>query len=178
MFPVCCATHIQLSTTPTFAHYQKSSLVRAFFVWYNSTAVYVNAFISLFPSMPYIIFLSQLLLAIILGAMIGWQRQHIGKAAGIRTYALVSLGSTLFTLLSLYGFTSDPGRVAGQILTGIGFIGAGTIIHKGGGVEGLTTAAGLWAMAAIGMAIGIGWYWQAAVATGIILLLLLIDDKK
>src|SRR3989338_652569 len=117
--------------------------------------------------MDYIIFIGQMLLSALLGGIVGWQRERAGKAAGLRTYAMVSLGSTLFTLLSIHGFAGamDPSRIAAQILTGIGFIGAGTIIHKQDGVEGLTTAAGLWAAAAIGMAVGVGWYWQAVIAT-------------
>ena len=104
--------------------------------------------------MPLFPFLGQMLLAIILGGLVGWQREHVGRAAGLRTYALVCMGSTLFTLLSSQAFFGgDPSRVASQIVVGIGFLGAGTILHKHGGIEFLTTAAGLWAMAAIGMAI-------------------------
>lgn len=125
--------------------------------------------------MDYPTFIVQLLLAILLGSAAGWQRERIGKAAGLRTYALVCMGSALFTILSIHGFGSvdgtDPSRIAAQILTGIGFIGAGSIIHKGGGgIEGLTTAAGLWAIAAVGMLIGVGWLLHAIIATvGIIL---------
>lgn len=115
--------------------------------------------------MEYLIFVGQILLSIGLGLVVGWQRHHIGKAAGVRTFALVSFGSTLFTLISFNSGALDPSRIAAQVLTGIGFIGAGTIIHKQDGVEGLTTAAGLWAAAAIGMAVGVGWYWQAVIAT-------------
>lgn len=125
--------------------------------------------------MTYSLFIIQLLLAILLGSATGWQRERIGKAAGIHTFALVCLGSALFTILSKYGFGSangtDPSRIASQILTGIGFIGAGSILHKGGGIEGLTTAAGLWAIAAVGMLIGVGWLLHACIATlGIILI--------
>ncbi|MEK7083835.1 MAG: MgtC/SapB family protein, partial [Patescibacteria group bacterium] len=112
--------------------------------------------------MIYLSFFGVLLLALLLGALIGWQREHIGKAAGLRTYALVSFGSALFTILSMQAIgDADPGRVAAQILTGIGFIGAGVIIHKHDNVEGLTTAAGLWATSAVGMAVGAGWYIHA-----------------
>lgn len=129
--------------------------------------------------MEYISFIGQMLLSATLGGIIGWQRERIGKAAGLRTYALVSLGSTLLTLISQYGFQNgtDPSRVAAQILTGIGFIGAGTIIHREGGVEGLTTAAGLWAVAAVGMAIGVGWYWQAIFTTLVMMIVLLFRNK-
>ncbi len=113
--------------------------------------------------MEYIFFLVQLVLSSVLGSILGWQRHKIGKSAGARTFAMVAFGSTLFTLLSL-SMTLDPSRIAAQILTGIGFIGAGTIIHKKDNIEGLTTAAGLWATAAIGMAVGFGWYIQAIIA--------------
>jgi putative Mg2+ transporter-C (MgtC) family protein len=124
------------------------------------------------------VFLFQVLLSLILGGVIGWQRQHIGKAAGFRTFALVSVGSTLFTILSLQAFVGDTARVAAQIITGIGFIGAGTIIHKKDSIEGLTTAAGLWAIAAIGMAIGASWYMEAIVSTFVLFLILIFPDKK
>lgn len=124
------------------------------------------------------VFLFKILLSLILGGIIGWQRQHIGKAAGFRTFALVSVGSTLFTLLSLQAFLGDTSRVAAQIITGIGFIGAGTIIHKKDTIEGLTTAAGLWAIAAIGMAIGASWYMEAIISTFVLFLILIFPDKK
>lgn len=130
--------------------------------------------------MSHLYFLGQILLSTILGGLIGWQREHVGRHAGMRTYALVTLGSTLFTLLSLYGFRQDDSQhIASQILTGIGFLGAGTIIHReGGGVEGLTTAAGLWAMAAVGMAIGAGWYIEVIMVTALMFVILLFRDKK
>jgi len=97
--------------------------------------------------MEYLYFLLQLILALILGWAIGWQRGQIGKAAGPRTYALVCIGSTLFTILSKQAFDgADTGKVAAQIITGIGFLGAGIILHKKDTVVGLTTAAGLWAI--------------------------------
>ncbi len=126
----------------------------------------------------YIFFTGKILLSLLLGGIIGWQRQHIGKAAGFRTFALVSVGSTLFTLLSTQAFQGDTTHIAAQIITGIGFIGAGTIIHKKDSVEGLTTAAGLWAVAAIGMAIGAGWYREALIATFVLFLILIFPDKK
>ncbi len=130
--------------------------------------------------MEYLYFTGQILLAVFLGGILGWQREKIGKSAGPRTYGLVTAGSALFTMLSLTGFgDGDPARIAAQILTGIGFIGAGVIIHKdGGAIEGVTTAAGLWAVAAIGMAIGVGWYIQAVIATFIMLIVLIVDDNK
>ena len=130
--------------------------------------------------MDYLIFTSQILLAIVLGGILGWQRERIGKSAGPRTYALVSSGSALFTMLSLYGFgIAEPARIAAQIVTGIGFLGAGIIIHKNGGVvEGLTTAAGLWAVAAVGMAVGAGWFYEAIIVTFLLLLVLMLNDNK
>lgn len=129
--------------------------------------------------LPYqdLIFIFQILLAIILGAILGIQRERWGKWAGPRTYALVCGGSALFTLLSRNFFPSSPAIIAGAIVTGIGFLGAGTILHKENKVEGLTTAAGLWMAAAIGMTVGIERYILASVITLIILLLLMIDDK-
>lgn len=130
--------------------------------------------------MDYIQFIIGLILSVLLGGLLGWQREHIGKSAGLRTYALVTFGAALFTMISMNAFgMNDQARVAAQIITGIGFLGAGMIIHKDGGVvEGLTTAAGLWAAAAIGMAVGVGWYIEAITATLIMFLLLFINKKK
>jgi putative Mg2+ transporter-C (MgtC) family protein len=111
-----------------------------------------------------------------LGAAIGFEREIRDREAGIRTHLLVSLGSALFTVVSAYGFheflasgdavvRADPSRIAAQIVTGIGFLGAGAIIREGLSVRGLTTAATLWVVAAIGMACGAGYYWPAAAAT-------------
>ena len=127
----------------------------------------------------YFTFILQLLLAVLLGGILGWQREHIGKPAGPRTYAIVCVGATLFTIMSLQGFGADTARVAAQILTGIGFLGAGIIMHQEGGVVvGLTTAAGLWVVAAVGMAIGIMWFWQAIVATMIIFAVMSVNDNN
>lgn len=112
----------------------------------------------------------QLLLAAGLGLVLGIEREYVGKPAGMRTYSLVTLGATIFTIISKYGFSDvaagdfDPSRVAAQIVTGIGFLGAGVIIFRGVKVEGLTTAAGLWVAAAIGMGVGAGMYALAVVA--------------
>jgi putative Mg2+ transporter-C (MgtC) family protein len=116
--------------------------------------------------------------AVILSAILGWQRQRLGKWAGIRTYALVGGGSALFTVLSMTAFSSDPARVVSNIVTGIGFLGAGTILHKVDRVEGLTTAAGLWMVAAIGMAVGVEYYVLAAAVSLLALLIFVVDDKK
>ena len=115
-------------------------------------------------------------LAALLGGAIGVERELRDREAGIRTHLLVSLGSALFTIVSAYGFhefltgggsivRADPTRIAAQIVTGIGFLGAGAIIREGLSVRGLTTAATLWVVAAIGMACGAGYYWPAAATT-------------
>jgi putative Mg2+ transporter-C (MgtC) family protein len=114
--------------------------------------------------------------ACVLGSAVGFERELRDREAGIRTHLLVSLGSALFTIVSAYGFhefltgggnivRTDPTRIAAQIVTGIGFLGAGAIIREGLSVRGLTTAATLWVVAAIGMACGAGYYWPAAGAT-------------
>jgi len=129
--------------------------------------------------MSYSIIISQMLLALALGGMAGWQRERAGKKAGIRTHALVAFAATLFTCLSIHGFPgTDPGRVAAQILVGIGFIGAGTIMHKEDTIEGLTTAAGLWAVTAVGMMVGVGWFLEAVLATLLISAVLFTDDHR
>jgi len=123
----------------------------------------------------------RLLLAALFGAGVGYEREHADKPAGLRTHILVSLGSALFTVVSLYGFggTGDPARVAAQIVTGIGFLGAGAILHMPNMVKGLTTAASIWVTAAIGMAVGVGMYAMSFVTTIIVLVVLrLIKTRK
>jgi putative Mg2+ transporter-C (MgtC) family protein len=120
----------------------------------------------------------RLVLAAAFGAAIGFEREIHDHPAGMRTHLLVALGSALFTVVSIFGFVGavqgqaavDPSRVAAQIVTGIGFLGAGAIIKYGTSIRGLTTAASLWATAAIGMAVGTGAYVVAAIATGIVLI--------
>ncbi len=124
----------------------------------------------------------RLLAAAALGAVIGLERERVDRGAGLRTHALVSTASALFTLISAYGFEDivtanrtiaiDPTRIAAQVVTGIGFLGAGLIILRKNTVYGLTTAASVWAVAAIGMAAGAGMYLPAANATGLSLLIL------
>lgn len=119
----------------------------------------------------------------ILGFALGFEREITGKFAGLRTHILVCLGSTLFTILSLYGFRfflqdglngiNDPARIAAQIIAGIGFIGAGTVMRQGVTVSGITTAATLWMSAAVGMACGCGMYQIAIVAVSITLIVLI-----
>ena len=119
----------------------------------------------------------RLLLATALGAIIGYQRERAGKPAGLRTHVLICTGAALFTVASLYGFgaVADPARVAAGIVAGIGFLGAGAIIHREGGlVAGLTTAATIWAVAAIGLAAGAGLYLVSAVTTILVSIVLLL----
>jgi len=114
--------------------------------------------------------LLRLFVAAALGAAIGLEREWRERQAGLRTHLLVCVGSALFTLVSAYGFSNfgarvDPTRIAAQIVTGIGFLGAGAIIRQGLSVRGLTTAATLWLVAAIGMAVGAGYWAGALIAT-------------
>ncbi|HEX9976344.1 MAG TPA: MgtC/SapB family protein [Dehalococcoidales bacterium] len=119
----------------------------------------------------------RLVLAAALGAIIGYQRERAGKPAGLRTHMLISIGSALFTVASAFGFTGtvDPTRIAAGIVTGIGFLGAGAILHREGGiVAGLTTAATIWVSAAIGLAAGAGLYVISAVTTALVMIVLLL----
>ncbi len=114
----------------------------------------------------------RLLLATALGAVIGYQRERAGKQAGIRTHILISVGAALIALISIYGFggVGDPARVAAGVVVGVGFLGAGVILHRQGEiVAGLTTAATIWVVAGIGLAAGTGLYIIAAVTTAIAL---------
>jgi putative Mg2+ transporter-C (MgtC) family protein len=118
----------------------------------------------------------RLLLAAALGALIGYQRERADKPAGLRTHTLICTGAALFTIASIYGFgEADAARVAAGIVTGIGFLGAGAIFHRQAGiVQGLTTAATIWAVAAIGLAAGAGLYIIAALTTAIVMIILLL----
>lgn len=118
--------------------------------------------------------LLQLALATLLGGAIGMERELSGKAAGLRTNILICVGATLFTVLSLKLSVDrgDPGRIAAQILTGVGFIGAGTILHTRGAVSGLTSAATIWVVSAIGMAVGAGAYVEAMGTTLLVMIVL------
>jgi putative Mg2+ transporter-C (MgtC) family protein len=118
--------------------------------------------------------IARLLLATFLTGLIGFEREATGKSAGLRTHAMVGCGAALFTIISIAGFgEGDPGRVAAQIVTGIGFLGAGAIWRSEDRVRGLTTAAGLWAAAAVGMGIGSGLLLIGTAGTLITLLVLL-----
>jgi putative Mg2+ transporter-C (MgtC) family protein len=123
------------------------------------------------PTLGWVDALVRLAVAAGLGAAIGLERELDEKAAGLRTHMLVSLGSALFTMVGAYGFedftkngsiSTDPSRIAAQVVTGIGFLGAGVIFRQGFTIRGLTTAASLWVVAAVGMAAGAG-FWKGAV---------------
>ena len=121
----------------------------------------------------------RLVIAAVLGGLIGLERETGRRPAGLRTYMLVCLGSALFTVLSIYAFprdgtTRDTARVAAQVVVGIGFLGAGTLWRSRNMVHGLTTAAGLWVVAAIGMAVGSGFVLLAAASTTLVLVILAI----
>ncbi|MBQ3959017.1 MAG: MgtC/SapB family protein [Muribaculaceae bacterium] len=118
----------------------------------------------------------KLLLSMLLGATVGYERRLKGQTAGLRTFALIAMGATLAMLISIYipqvyfGLKNgDPGRIAAQVVSGIGFLGAGAIIQMKGSVRGLTTAAGIWISACIGLAVGAGMYVISVIATLLII---------
>ena len=122
----------------------------------------------------------RLVLSMILGMMVGMERKRKGQVAGVRTFALISMGACMAMLLSIYvpqeylGLKNgDPGRIAAQGVTGVGFLGGGAMIHMRGSVRGLTTAAGIWMVATIGMSVGVGMYAVAIIGTLLILLTLI-----
>ena len=138
-----------------------------------------------------ILVLSRIGFSIFFGFLLGFEREITGKFAGLRTHILVCTGACIFTILSIYGFkmqetagfigTNDPARIAAQIITGIGFIGAGTVMRSGTNILGITTAATLWVCAAVGMACGTGQFSLATIATlstMAILILIRIFEKK
>src|ERR1700742_1103081 len=120
----------------------------------------------------------KILLSIIIGGLIGAEREYHTKSAGFRTLTLICLGATLFTIFSqLIGAPGNPDRIASNIATGIGFVGAGVIFKGDFGVNGITTAAMIWVTASLGMAIGAGYELTALIACGIILLMLFVFSK-
>jgi putative Mg2+ transporter-C (MgtC) family protein len=128
----------------------------------------------------------RLFLALFLGGLIGVEREMNSHAAGLRTHILVCVGSALIMLLSIYGFSEfvnepnvriDPSRLAAQVISGIGFLGAGTILFNGRSITGLTTAASLWVVAGIGLAIGAGFYYAAVLSCVMVLVSLWILNK-
>lgn len=126
---------------------------------------------------------ARIVTAALLGGLIGFEREYFDQPAGFRTHILVALGAALFTLVGAYGFEvfddgtvrlrADPTRVAAQVVTGIGFLGAGAIIQQGVSVRGLTTAASLWVTAAIGTAVGLGFYFASIVTVAVTLIALI-----
>jgi putative Mg2+ transporter-C (MgtC) family protein len=122
----------------------------------------------------------RLTIGLVLGAIIGFERELHRQPAGFRTHSLVALGAALFTVVSAFGFSGsnvDPTRIAAQIVSGIGFIGAGTILQYRGHIRGLTTAASLWSVAAIGTAAGAGLFVVATTGTVLILVILSLLDQ-
>lgn len=152
-----------------------STLINLFTTIYDSVnSIEVNVVSSIF----------KLCLSLMLGCCVGFERKRKGQIAGVRTFALISMGATLAMLLSIYvpqeymGLKNgDPGRIAAQVVTGIGFLGAGAIIQMKGSVRGLTTAAGIWMVATIGMAVGVGMYLVSVVATGLMLVILVLLEQ-
>ncbi len=131
--------------------------------------------------LPNSVMIGRLLVAAVLGGMVGFERERLLWAAGLRTHMLVCIGSCLIIIVSAYGFNDvlgeknvvlDPSRIAAQVVSGVGFLGAGTILFRGEAVKGLTTAASLWAVAGIGLAAGSGLYVAAMAGTIIILAVL------
>ena len=128
--------------------------------------------------------IAKLLLSLLLGAIIGIERRRKGQIAGLRTFALISMGATLAMLISIYipqeylGLKNgDPGRIAAQVVSGVGFLGAGAIIQMKGSVRGLTTAAGIWMAACIGLAVGAGMYLISIIATLLIIFILVNIER-
>ena len=126
----------------------------------------------------------RMLLSLLLGAIVGIERMIKGQTAGMRTFALIAMGSTLAMLLSIYlpqefnGLKNgDPGRIAAQVVSGVGFLGAGAIIQMKGSVRGLTTAAGIWITAMLGLAVGAGMYLIPCIATTLVMFVLVIMNR-
>ena len=126
----------------------------------------------------------RIFLSLVLGSIVGVERKRKGQMAGLRTFALISMGACIAMMLSIYVcqetvglLRGDPSRIAAQVISGIGFLGAGTIIQMKGSVRGLTTAAGIWIIATIGMAVGCGLYLISLVATGLVLVVLIILEE-
>ena len=142
-------------------------------IWQNFTSLICVEEVTLWSAV------FKLCLSLVLGSIVGLERKRKGQTAGLRTFALISMGATLAMLISIYvpqvylGLKNgDPGRIAAQVVSGIGFLGAGAIIQMKGSVRGLTTAAGIWMVAAIGLAVGVGMYMISIIATALILIIL------
>lgn len=143
-------------------------------IWQELTAVQITTTQAVF----------KLFVSLILGSIVGYERKRKGQPAGLRTFALICMGATLAMLVSIYicqqyvGLKNgDPGRIAAQVITGVGFLGAGAIIQMKGSVRGLTTAAGIWMVSTIGLAVGVGLYMLSAVATLLILFILVMLES-
>jgi putative Mg2+ transporter-C (MgtC) family protein len=143
----------------------------------------LHSFAASLPTLNWDEALLRLALAAVLGGLIGVERELREREAGLRTHLLVAVGSALFTIVGAYGFhdfiesgeavvRTDPTRISAQIVTGIGFLGAGAIIRQGLSVRGLTTAATLWVVAAVGLAAGAGYYSGAVITTAVVLIAL------
>jgi putative Mg2+ transporter-C (MgtC) family protein len=140
----------------------------------------IIVFMPIIPDLPLTETVVRVFLAVVLGSIVGIERELTAKSAGLRTHILVCLGSTVFMLVSTANLLasggglvhSDPSRIAAQVVTGIGFIGGGTVLRHGSNVRGLTTAASLWVMAAIGMLVGIGHYRLSCIVTLVTFLVL------
>jgi len=134
--------------------------------------------------LTYTTMLMRLILSAVLGGLVGFERERAEKPAGLRTHILVCLASTLIMLLSIHvsglyeGTWFDPGRIAAQVISGMGFLGAGTIIRQGNIVRGLTTAASLWFVAGLGLAIGAGFYVASLIAVLVVLFLFFFNLDK
>lgn len=136
------------------------------------------------PDVNFVGAVFKLLLSLLLGGMVGLERRHKGQIAGMRTFALISMGATMAMLVSIYipqeymGLKNgDPGRIAAQVISGIGFLGAGAIIQMKGSVRGLTTAAGIWMTACIGLGVGAGMYAIATAASLLIIFVLMAMEQ-
>lgn len=126
----------------------------------------------------------RLVVAMLIGCVVGWERKRKGQVAGLRTFTLISMGACLAMLLSIYvpqeymGLKNgDPGRIAAQVVTGVGFLGGGAMIQQKGSIRGLTTAAGIWVVATLGMAVGVGMYAAAVVATVLVMITLITLEQ-
>ncbi len=122
------------------------------------------------------LFVARAVAAALLGGLIGWERETHASDAGIRTYASVALGACVFALISQHIANGDPARIAAQVVSGVGFLGAGAILRHDSGVRGLTTAGTIWATASVGLAMGFGMYVLAMLTALIVVGLLLAHD--
>ena len=128
--------------------------------------------------MEYTELLLRLILAVVAGGLIGLEREVVHKPAGIRTHMLVCLGSALFVLVTIETLPNEAARIIAGIATGIGFLGAGTIFRSKSEVHGLTTAASIWAVSGVGIAIGFGYYLTTIIAVALILIILQLNEME